>query len=201
MFLFCEQFLPGGSIDRPRGLVSVGLGTRIARRSSGTMERSEFVRNPSDLHTQTSQKPERADESRTQTHRKQTARPVGRSGLEKQEPTQGKFIVLSIFFGDMQDVGAPCERTRKDKLESKIKILRICHISHATLSTKPYKIYQTLKLTEMKKFRKSRINYYVESFTRFYHFQILKFPLKTSKPPLPPHPPPPKKIFFLKMAE
>ena len=38
VFLFCEQFLPGGSIDRPRGLVSVGLGTRIVRRSSGTVE-------------------------------------------------------------------------------------------------------------------------------------------------------------------
>ena len=43
-------------------------------------KRSEFVRNPSDCHTQTPQKPERADESRTQTHRNQTARPVGRSG-------------------------------------------------------------------------------------------------------------------------
>ena len=38
LFLFCEQFLPGGSIDRSRGLVSVGLGTRIVRRSSGTVE-------------------------------------------------------------------------------------------------------------------------------------------------------------------
>ena len=38
MFLLCEQFVPGGSIDRPRGLVSVGLGTRIAQRSSGTVE-------------------------------------------------------------------------------------------------------------------------------------------------------------------
>ena len=32
-------------------------------------ECSESVRNPSDRHTQTPQKPERADESRTQTHR------------------------------------------------------------------------------------------------------------------------------------
>ena len=37
-FLFCEQFLLGGSIDRARGLLSVGLGTRIVRRSSGTVE-------------------------------------------------------------------------------------------------------------------------------------------------------------------
>ena len=48
-------------------------------------ERSESVRNPSDRHTQTPQKPERVDESRTQTHRNQTARPVDRSGYCSQK--------------------------------------------------------------------------------------------------------------------
>ena len=98
-----EQFLPGGSINRPHGLVSVGLGTRIVRRSSGTVEGSETVRNPSDRHTQTPQKPERTDESCTQTHRNQTTRPVDRSGycLQNKSRTQGKFIVLSIYLLDI----------------------------------------------------------------------------------------------------
>ena len=42
-------------------------------------ERSESVRNTSGRHTQTPQKPERTDESRTQTHRNHTAWPVDRS--------------------------------------------------------------------------------------------------------------------------
>ena len=65
-------------------------------------ERSEFVWNPSDRHSQTPQKPERADESRTQTHRNQTARPIGRSGYcsQNKSTTQGKFIVLSIYLLD-----------------------------------------------------------------------------------------------------
>ena len=45
--------------------------------------RSESVRNPPDHHTQTPQKPERADDSRTQPNKNQTARPVDRSSLEK----------------------------------------------------------------------------------------------------------------------
>ena len=77
-------------IDRPgpRSQVSVGLGVRIALRSSGTVEIEiesllfpfgeslEFIRNPLDHHTQTPQKPEHADESHTQAHRNQTAWPV-----------------------------------------------------------------------------------------------------------------------------
>ena len=99
--LFCEQFLPGGSIDRLRGLVSVGLGMRIVRRDRRE-PCSESVRNPSDSHTQTPQKPERADDSRTQTHRNKTARLVDRSGYcsQNMSRTQGKFIVLSIYLLD-----------------------------------------------------------------------------------------------------
>ena len=72
-------------------------------------ERSESVRNPSDRHTQTPQKPERVDESRTQAHRNQTAWTVDRSGYcsQKKSTTQGKFIVLSIYFRRVRRAGAP----------------------------------------------------------------------------------------------
>ena len=81
------QFLPGGSIDRPR------VERRVTRR-----------------HTQTLQKPERADESRTQTNRNQTARPVGRSGYcsQKMSTTQGKFIILSIYLLDTCKIIVNC---------------------------------------------------------------------------------------------
>ena len=63
---------------------------------------SESVRNPSDRHTQTPQKPERAADSSTQTHRNQTTRPVHRSGYCSQDKTktQGKFTVLLKYLLD-----------------------------------------------------------------------------------------------------
>ena len=98
---------------RPRGLVSVGLGTRIVRRSSGTVEiESPFpIRGTFGVRSESvgSSYP---DPTKTRTRGRvpyPDPQPVDRSGYcsQNKSTTQGKFIVYQ-FVGHMQDVGAPC---------------------------------------------------------------------------------------------
>ena len=127
MFLFCEHFLPGGSIDRPRGLVSVGLGTRIARRS-------ESVRSSFGIRRIVIPRPHKNQNARTSSVHRPTRNQTARGLLvdQAQPRTQAPFTCgapqvngawvrgwisfINLFVGHMQDVGAPCGKVDTIKL-------------------------------------------------------------------------------------